>query len=135
MTICLQDVVRLVTHLPPQLYHAPHLPVPKLWAPSHEKVGRHAFQYRRRQCRRYLLLRLISLCLVKVGIEVPRHQHFGSPGEIFERCGGILYFQCVVGGEVTTDDVPSPLPRFQLKSNNVGLKYWMASTAHRIYGR
>ena len=73
-TICPHNVVCLEQHLPPQPYHAPHPPVPAPWDPSREEVGRHVFQSRRRQCRRYLLFPLIYLWLVEVGIEVNHHQ-------------------------------------------------------------
>ena len=121
-TICPQDIVCLGPYLPPKPYHAPRPPIPSPWAPLQGEVGQHVLQSHRRQCRCYLLLSTISLGLLQICVEVSRHQQLRSPGTLFERCDDTLYCQGVVGGEVTSDDVPSPLPRFQLGSENVWTK-------------
>ena len=129
-TICSQDAVHLGPHLPSQPYHAPCPPVPAPWAPSWEEVGRHVIQSCRRQCRHYLLLPLISLWLFQVCIEVPCHQQIQSPVAIFERCDDTLYCWGVIGGEVTSDDVPSLLPSCHLEADNIWPE--LLNELHRI---
>ena len=57
---------------------------------------------------------------VQEHIKVSRYQQFGAPGSLLEPSDENLYRQGVVGCEVTSNDVPLPLPCGQLKSDNVG---------------
>ena len=49
----------------------------------------------------------------------PIQQQFGTPGALLEDWDDTLYRWSVVGGDITSDDVPLPIPRLQMKSDNV----------------
>ena len=60
-----------------------------------------------------------SLRLCQFKIKTPCHQQFGSLGALSEHFDDAIYWRGVVGGEVTSNDVPLPLTRLQIKANNV----------------
>ena len=97
---------------------------------SREEVVRHVLNPRRCKLYCYLLLPTISLHLHQVNFHVFCHQQFGTLGALLERCDNTLYRRGFVEGEVTSDDVPSPLPCFQLKADKVGPK--LMDGLHRI---
>ena len=72
--------------------------------------------------RRDILSPPVAFRLRQVYIEIPRHQQSGAPGALLERDDDTLYCQGVVGGKVTSHDVPPPLPRRQLEADDVGPK-------------
>ena len=115
---CAQDRFHKGQHLPPHTNHNPctHVSTPK--ASAQKEVHRHVFQYRRRQSRYNLLVPLHLLWHRKIIIGVYQHQKFGSSGELSKSCDDAINIRGVVGGEVTSNDVPSPLPRCQLKDDN-----------------
>ena len=120
-----QVVVRVMPGVPDSPEYDPRPPVPEPCSSFQEEVGRYVFETRRCQRCRYLLLPLISLRIRQVDVQVSCHQKFGTPGALLERCD-----VGVVRGEVTSDDVPSPLPRRQMEANNVGPK--LMDFLHRI---
>ena len=67
-------------------------------------------------------------------IEIPRHQQFVSPGALSECYNDNIYSRGVVGGEVTSDDVQWPLPRFQLKGDNIWSKL-LNGLYRKLWGR
>ena len=64
----------------------------------------------------------ISLRIQMICIQVTCHQQFGALGELLESGDDTLYRQGVFGGELTSHDVPLPLPCRQLGANDVGSK-------------
>ena len=88
--------------------------------PAQEEVLRHILKLLCCHSRRGILSPPVALRLRQVYIEIPCHQQFGAPGALLERDYNTLYCQGVVGGKVTSHDVPPPLPRRQLEADNVG---------------
>ena len=117
-----QDIVRPGPHLPPLSYTNPCPPVPSPWSPTWLEVRRHIFKSFCCQFRRNVLSSPNALRLRQFHVEVSRRQQFGSLGPLFERGNDTFYCRGVVGGEVTSHDVPPPLPRRHLESDNVGPK-------------
>ena len=64
----------------------------------------------------------VLLWIRQVRVHVSHHQKFGSLGELLEHFNDPLYCQGVVGGEVTSHDVPPPRPLHQLEADDAGDK-------------
>ena len=71
-------------------------------------MHRHVLQARLCQRRRYLRPSPIVLWVVQGRIQVPRHYQCCALGPLLEHGKDTLYCQGVVGGEVTSNDVPLP---------------------------
>ena len=117
---CLGVVGVSKPHLPPCPDHAPRPPVPAPWALSREEVGRHILQPFCSLFRRNFLPPPIPLRLQKIQIKLSCHQNFGAPVFFLEHGNDTLYRLGVVGGELTSNDLTSPLPCRQLEANDVG---------------
>ena len=110
----LKNVVRLGPHFNPLLQHHPLPPFPTPMATSWEEVLRKILQpYRLNHCYNLFVPALPSLPL-QVNVQVPCNNHLCPPWYI-THCG--LYIpNCrpISRHQVTSDNVPAPLPLCQL---------------------
>ena len=83
-------------------------------------MRQHILHNLRLQFRRYVLSPPDALQLRQLCIEVSRHQQSGTMWPLLESGEDTIYCQGVIGGDVTSQDVPPLVPRRQLKADNIG---------------
>ena len=89
---------------------------------AREEVCQDIFEYLCRQYRSNILSPPFALWLQQFHIEIPCHQQFVAPGALLERGDNTLYCRGVVGGEVTSDDLPLPRSHRELETDDVRAK-------------
>ena len=122
-------VVRPGPHLPSLLENPPRPPIPTPPALLRQEVFRHVLKSLRCQCCSDVFRSPVTLWRCKVNVEIPRHQQLRSPRSAPERFDDPLHRRRVVGGKVTSHNVPSPCPRRELKSDDIG-----PELPHRLQG-
>ena len=63
-------------------------------------MGQHVFYPRRFQRCHYLLLPPISLQILQVDVQVPRHQQFSTPGALLEFCDNTFIVEVSLGARL-----------------------------------
>ena len=92
-------------------------------------MRRHVLKSIRCQCLRDAISPAVALRLKQFYVEVSRHQNSGASGPLLERGNDNLYRQGVVRGEVTSHNVPTPLPCCYMEADDVGPE--MLDSIHR----
>ena len=103
-----QDVVRPGPYCLPPSHHGPRPPFSSPLPLPRKEVRHHVLKPRLRYLRRYLRPSPVALHVSQISVEVPHHYECGASWLIAQGRDNPLYRPSVVGGEVTSNDVPSP---------------------------
>ena len=101
-------------HLPPLSHHLPHSPIPIPRSPSQEEVCLNVLNPCRCHRHRYLLFPSLSARLLQFHVEVSRKNQLCPPWLLRHCRLHVPNRSSVAQRQVTSNDVPAPLPCFQL---------------------